>query len=205
MSSLENSALAFKTLIENERKELSQLNLIRREKQLETEIKQNESGDYMQHIEGYFNKNKEEMKEFLERMEHDELTWTTQMKQFTAHVAPPPPKPTVELNSPSDNPFKKLNDHPDESHQDVKLDAEHGNVLPINNKPNSDILIANSASVENTPISHERLDKDAAAAVDQLHASLAGLSMPKAPKKDEEDDFLLSMQLPPVAQTAPQQ
>jgi len=45
LNSLENSALSFKTLIENERKELSQLNMIRRERQLESEIKLNEEGD----------------------------------------------------------------------------------------------------------------------------------------------------------------
>jgi len=52
LDSLETNALSFKGLIEDERKELTQLNMIRREKQLEAEIKQSEGADYMQHIEG---------------------------------------------------------------------------------------------------------------------------------------------------------
>lgn len=49
---MEKNSISYKSLIDNERKELTQLNQIRREKQLETEIKQHEGADYMQHIEG---------------------------------------------------------------------------------------------------------------------------------------------------------
>eukprot|EP00341_Mesodinium_pulex_P014395 CAMPEP_0116945024 /NCGR_PEP_ID=MMETSP0467-20121206/36122_1 /TAXON_ID=283647 /ORGANISM="Mesodinium pulex, Strain SPMC105" /LENGTH=318 /DNA_ID=CAMNT_0004628489 /DNA_START=1646 /DNA_END=2602 /DNA_ORIENTATION=- len=82
MNTLEVNALTYKKVIEDERKELATLNMIRKEKQLETEIKQNESSDYIQHIESYFNKSKDEMKDFLNRIESDEKSWTDKLSEY---------------------------------------------------------------------------------------------------------------------------
>jgi len=74
------------------------------------------------------------MKEFIDRMEHDELQWTTQMKNFSRTNNATPHVSINNISHLEDNPFKQLKeDNPFKQldHDDIKLDADHGHVQPV--------------------------------------------------------------------------